>query len=447
MNGAYTLDICDCSAAQSGKITGLTSSTASPTYSAMIVRGGSTVNLYGGTITGNNSPSTVYVANSGTGATSTFNMYGGKIFGNTILATTQGAVHVASGTFNMSGGEIGGNETAPNVAQVTGAGTYNNTGGTINGEHTVTVNNTDPNGTIISVTPASGLLGETVTVTVDPKPDYKLDSILVDGKPITGNTFVITGDHVVSAIFGEAPKHEHSCDHDHPTAATSTGWQNLTQNTFASLTGAYQLEAGGYYYLEENIILPAGVYLSVPGGDPVTICLNSKTLTGSSAGYAIKIVAANGELNICDCGTGGKVVQNRAGALSTTSATVIVTGSNSKFNLYAGTIEGGVVLDGNSLRASELIVHGGTVKATAGNDVIFMNNNKLATVRIKGGILVGAGNDPAEIVVGSVSKTRKAFMYDDTTGVSLTKETTYQLIWDDDTEEYDLTKKETTSTP
>ena len=47
--------------------------------------------------------------------------------------------------------------------------------------------------------------GNTVTVTVAPYEGYELDAIYVDGAKIEGNTFVVTGNHEVSAVFTKLP--------------------------------------------------------------------------------------------------------------------------------------------------------------------------------------------------------------------------------------------------
>lgn len=53
----------------------------------------------------------------------------------------------------------------------------------------------------ISVDKSTAAMGETVTVTAVPAEGYVLKSIYVDGKAIVGNTFTVTGDHVVTASF------------------------------------------------------------------------------------------------------------------------------------------------------------------------------------------------------------------------------------------------------
>ena len=56
------------------------------------------------------------------------------------------------------------------------------------------------NGTI-DVDKATAKKGETVTVTGTPAWGYALKEILVDGWAIEGNTFTVTGSHVVTAVF------------------------------------------------------------------------------------------------------------------------------------------------------------------------------------------------------------------------------------------------------
>ena len=48
-------------------------------------------------------------------------------------------------------------------------------------------------------------VGETVTVTAAPYQGYALSAICVDGVEIEGNTFAVTGNHVVSARFTRVP--------------------------------------------------------------------------------------------------------------------------------------------------------------------------------------------------------------------------------------------------
>ncbi|MBQ3134648.1 MAG: leucine-rich repeat domain-containing protein [Oscillospiraceae bacterium] len=68
-------------------------------------------------------------------------------------------------------------------------------------EQLYTVNAAETEGGTITVDKIGGAAGEVVTVTATPTMGYELKEILVDGLAIEGNTFVITGDHIVSAVF------------------------------------------------------------------------------------------------------------------------------------------------------------------------------------------------------------------------------------------------------
>lgn len=87
------------------------------------------------------------------------------------------------------------------AAQVTEA--YNNihTGGAVTpSKYNVSVG-TVTNGTV-TVSPKGEVEeGKTVTVTATPSEGYELDKILVNGTAITGTTFTVTGDSVVTATF------------------------------------------------------------------------------------------------------------------------------------------------------------------------------------------------------------------------------------------------------
>ena len=136
-----TFTLKDSSGTDSGKITGV--NTTNTWSGGLYINQRSTVNMYGGTITGNKSAygAGVWIdgryGNAGTGGT--FNMYGGVITGNE--STTGGGVYVGkwndssvgTGYFNMYGGTIKGNtaDTASNVYIDYGVMTM--TGGTIDG--------------------------------------------------------------------------------------------------------------------------------------------------------------------------------------------------------------------------------------------------------------------------------------------------------------------------
>lgn len=57
----------------------------------------------------------------------------------------------------------------------------------------------------VTVDHTTAKVGETVTVTAAPYQGYELTAICVDGTDIEGNTFTVTGNHVVSARFTRVP--------------------------------------------------------------------------------------------------------------------------------------------------------------------------------------------------------------------------------------------------
>lgn len=57
----------------------------------------------------------------------------------------------------------------------------------------------------VTVDHTTAKAGETVTVTAAPYQGYELAAVCVDGAAIQGNTFAVTGNHVVSAVFTRLP--------------------------------------------------------------------------------------------------------------------------------------------------------------------------------------------------------------------------------------------------
>ncbi|MBR2847866.1 MAG: InlB B-repeat-containing protein [Clostridia bacterium] len=114
------LSICDCSEPSTGKITG-------GKNGGVYIDDG-TVNLYGGSITGN----TVYQQGAGVYVSSgTFNMYGGSISNNTFTSSSDrkgGGVYVSSGTFNMYGGTISDHVSSNGGGVYVASGTFNMSG-------------------------------------------------------------------------------------------------------------------------------------------------------------------------------------------------------------------------------------------------------------------------------------------------------------------------------
>lgn len=103
--------------------------------SPVFVNGG-TINMKGGSITGNTGTEGGGVILNN--ANSTFKMSGGTISGNTSGANG-GGVYMKAGTFTMSGGEISGNTATQGGGVYVVGGTFEMTGGTIGGADKVEV--------------------------------------------------------------------------------------------------------------------------------------------------------------------------------------------------------------------------------------------------------------------------------------------------------------------
>ena len=106
-----TLSLCDCSDAQSGKLThGTTASGLKYTGHGVSLGYRSTFNMYGGSITGNRADTGGGVSLASEYSYAKFNMYGGSITNNAATnGDGGGGVHNLFGTFTMYGGSITGN--------------------------------------------------------------------------------------------------------------------------------------------------------------------------------------------------------------------------------------------------------------------------------------------------------------------------------------------------
>jgi len=139
-NAGTVLTLKDSSGNNSGRLTGI--NTPSNDWSgALYINSGATVNMYGGTISGNTSycGAGVWIDGRGHGGNATFNMYGGVITGNN--ATSGGGVYVGrqndkyAGTahFNLYGGTITGNTATTGSNVYVDKGVMTQTGGTLDG--------------------------------------------------------------------------------------------------------------------------------------------------------------------------------------------------------------------------------------------------------------------------------------------------------------------------
>ncbi|MBQ9369530.1 MAG: InlB B-repeat-containing protein [Clostridia bacterium] len=150
-----TLNLIDSSGTNAGRLTGVNPTNDDGWSGAIYINSGSTVNMYGGTVTGNSTirGAGVWIDGRGHAGNATFNMYGGLITGNTSIkpeGTLEagysigggGGVYVGAflgtatsgeGQFNMYGGTITGNAGTNGDNVYVDYGVMNMVGGTIDG--------------------------------------------------------------------------------------------------------------------------------------------------------------------------------------------------------------------------------------------------------------------------------------------------------------------------
>ncbi len=94
----------------------------------------------------------------------------------------------------------------------------------------------------VIVNKSVGLVGETVIVIATPNRGYQLDTITVDGVDLDGNSFVITGDHTVSATFIEGALE----DRFFPGTIVLSRDESVETNIVLSEPGEYVLDLNGH---------------------------------------------------------------------------------------------------------------------------------------------------------------------------------------------------------
>lgn len=117
------------------------------------------------------------------------------VYGTTVTLTGTPNAHYELDYYSVNGSQIQGNTFTltqdSNVAATFKQSTY-----------TVTIG-THTNGTL-SASPASGVYGTTITLSGTPNSGYTLDYYTVGGSRITGNTFTLTGNTTVTAVYKSA---------------------------------------------------------------------------------------------------------------------------------------------------------------------------------------------------------------------------------------------------
>ena len=439
-----TLNICDCSESGSGKIThgtkgdGTTYSGAGVYMTAVDGRK-ATVNMYGGTITGNRN---TFGAGVRLDRNSTFNMYGGSITGNEAYVTAGstgeglgGGVYVGNDAqFSMSGGSITGNTAAQ------GGGVYysesgltvsgnvqikdnHDASGSANNVYVVKSTNTDgcrhfyigeggldKNAEIGITFEGTIATGERIIFALWAERGYYDGNFTYDNnnngdysfkKELDPDEYHTRGTHVVSLYNGLPHKHAicgktaESCTDSSKhtdvtwTPLTSKNGQPYKGNTALTTgqfnqTQGYVLPAGHYYLsdalnLDKPLLIKNGVYL----------CLNGQTLTVQSSNSAI-IIDTGCDLTLCDCSEEqtGKITHaasatGRGVYMGTSTGTA--NNYNGRFTMYGGNISGnrftggsgaGVYMEGKGT----FNMHGGSI-----------TGNTTTVDRTTGGVYVSGG--------------------------------------------------------
>ena len=406
-----TLSLCDCSDAQSGKLThGTTASGLKYTGHGVSLGYRSTFNMYGGSITNN-------AATNGDGGGGvhnlfgTFTMYGGSITGNS--ADTRcggGGVYLARmGEFVMKGGEITGN-TAKN-----GGGVYTavngNTGLTVSGDAAITGNSNtagkDENVYLVSgktIEIGADGLGEKASIGVTTADTITTGSYVTvangaENGYTDGNIFSDAGGAYCTLQEGDNVNLYNGQPHRHPICGEVCGHTGGT-HADADWTAwdgvsdiVYDANNTAYVYLTGDA--ERDTTLTVEKGYTLYLCLNGYSLTMKAEG---EVISVTGSFTLTDCrggddtkpygkithaaGVDGRGVRIKSAADASLSETAV-------FTMYGGEISGNKVSDSGSIN------YGGGVRVSDPYSTFTMlggiiTNNE-ATNGGGGGVYIGGG--------------------------------------------------------
>ena len=435
-----TLSLCDCSDAQSGKLThGTTASGLKYTGHGVSLGYRSTFNMYGGSITGNRADTGGGVSLASEYSYAKFNMYGGSITNNAATnGDGGGGVHNLFGTFTMYGGSITGNsadtrcggggvylarmgefvmkggEITGNTAK-NGGGVYTavngNTGLTVSGDAAITGNSNtagkDENVYLVSgktieigadglgekasigVTTADTITtGSYVTVANGAENGYTAGGIFSDA----GGSYGTLQEGDLVNLYNGLP-HRHPicgevCGHTGGTHADAdwTAWDGVSDIV-------YDANNTAYVYLTGDA--ERDTTLTVEKGYTLYLCLNGYSLTMKAEG---EVISVTGSFTLTDCRGGddtkpyGKIT-HAAGVdgrgVSITSAADASLSETAVFTMYGGEISGNKVSDSGSIN------YGGGVRVSDPYSTFTMlggiiTNNE-ATNGGGGGVYIGGG--------------------------------------------------------
>ena len=435
-----TLSLCDCSDAQSGKLThGTTASGLKYTGHGVSLGYRSTFNMYGGSITGNRADTGGGVSLASEYSYAKFNMYGGSITNNAATnGDGGGGVHNLFGTFTMYGGSITGNsadtrcggggvylarmgefvmkggEITGNTAK-NGGGVYTavngNTGLTVSGDAAITGNSNtagkDENVYLVS--------GKTIEIGADGLGEKASIGVTTADTITTGNYVTVANGaengYTDGNIFSDAggayctlqegdnvnlyngQPHRHPicgevCGHTGGTHADAdwTAWDGVSDIV-------YDANNTAYVYLTGDA--ERDTTLTVEKGYTLYLCLNGYSLTMKAEG---EVISVTGSFTLTDCrggddtkpygkithaaGVDGRGVRIKSAADASLSETAV-------FTMYGGEISGNKVSDSGSIN------YGGGVRVSDPYSTFTMlggiiTNNE-ATNGGGGGVYIGGG--------------------------------------------------------
>ena len=379
-----TLSLCDCSDAQTGKLTHGTNGKGEK-YDGRGVTVKGIFNMYGGSITGNNTTeagggvSLPYQANS-----ARFNLYGGSITNNTANNGGNdggGGVHILAGTFTMYDGGITGNHA--DTANFGGGGVYlGNTVGKFHMKGGSITDNTAKNGGGVYMYANGVSVSGSVTITGNKNADGKdenvylnsnvyfyinTDGLNADAKiGVTYADEIASGDFVYAAycsnrsytegsIFSDKPEYDtlrwndyvrlyNGLPHVHPDCGdkTCTNTFHTNNNMWTPVSTEAELNAiaeKGSCYLTNNIELTS----TYTPKDGVHLCLNGYSLIAKGNFDVITLPDGDSgndlSLDVCDCNASGNGNAKITHADGKTGRGVYM-GTGTNFDLYGGSITG-----------------------------------------------------------------------------------------------------------
>lgn len=406
-----TLSLCDCSDAQSGKLTHGTTSRGSK-YEGHGVSLGyrSTFNMYGGSITGNRADTGGGVSLASEYSYAKFNMYGGSITNNAATnGDGGGGVHNLFGTFTMYGGSITGNsadtrcggggvylarmgefvmkggEITGNTAK-NGGGVYTavngNTGLTVSGDAAITGNSNtagkDENVYLVSgktIEIGADGLGEKASIGVTTADTITTGSYVTvangaENGYTDGNIFSDAGGAYCTLQEGDNVNLYNGQPHRHPICGETCGHTGNEKHTddieWKPVSSLSDITEAGSYYLTKDVETSGTWELT----DGVNLCLNGHSIkcTNTAEYYPVISIKENITFTLTDCEGGetphtfkkddtGRWVQDASGEITVKGVIFRATDvrgsgvevSGGTFNMYGGTVCGGRLGSGSGV--------------------------------------------------------------------------------------------------